>query len=109
MRKNLNFLKTLFALSTLLLFNACGPNLDNPEGTYTGSGVVAGARFDVTLVIESTTSCKIRWTTYATGWDRYSMRIDKGDNTIYFGDNKLVPSGGGFKLYSDGVYFCKLS
>ena len=86
-------------------------NLTDPKsliGTYNGSITIAGAKFNVTLIIESANSCKIRYTGNATGWDRYTMRIDKENNKIDLSDgSELKPSGGsGFFVYDSGVLIC---
>jgi len=120
MNNTVKYLPTLFVLITILVFNACGAPkldkpLDNPEsliGRY--SSIAAGDDFvDITLKIESTSSCIIRWTNWSR-WDRYFMRIDKGNNAIYLSGVgvkgvKLVPRGDGFTLYDDGKFICSVS
>ena len=121
---NHKYIPNLLVLITLLVLNACGGGepspLDNPEsliGRY--SSIAADHGYvDVTLIIESTSSCKIRWTNFS-GWDRYSMRIDKGKNAIYLtglagatSGNKLVPSAAqaGLTIYhKNGEFFCSVS
>ena len=129
MIKNHKIIPNLLVLFTLLVLNACGggePNLNNPEsliGTYSGSNVIAGQRFDFTLIIENTSSCEIRSAIPGASWsaesERYSMRIDKGKNAIYLtglagatSGNKLVPSAAqaGLTIYKkNGEFFCSVS
>jgi hypothetical protein len=120
MIKNHKIIPNLLVLFTLLVLNACGggePNLNNPEsliGTYSGSNVIAGQRFDFTLIIENTSSCEIRSAIPGASWsaesERYSMRIDKENNVINLGGGeKLVPSGNGFKIYDDWLLVCTVS
>ena len=110
------FLLFLFLGICSISMNEPGLDINKPEtliGTYTGSKTIDGVKIDMTLIIEDNNRCKVKYWEYATKWDRFTLKYNKDENLIYFGNNmKLELGNDGFDVYQkvvgDWVYLMVL-